>query len=192
MGITRSGKVRWSPMDATELQHIELQCCCALSATQRPLSVLIFHKAHPKNPIILNPKSWAVQPHPNKLNKNPIDVNASSHDNLLTTKCIHANSLDNLVAKCFSENLTVTHASNHNLDEPQKELPRWHCKLEQRILQDIQELLRSGVLATTHTTTRLLHKQAANIGHPPKCTTCMFGKQSNCAKPGKHFSVIRE
>ena len=41
---------------------------------------------------------------------------------------------------------------------------------------------------------RRLHKRAANICHHclPKCASCMFGKQTNRAKPGKRNSVIRE
>ena len=41
---------------------------------------------------------------------------------------------------------------------------------------------------------RRLHKQAANIRHHclPKCASCVFGKQTNRAKPGKRTSVVRE
>ena len=55
------------------------------------------------------------------------------------------------------------------------------------------ELLQSGALATTHTL-RQLHKQVANICHQSllKWASCMFGKQTNCAKPGEQTSVVRE
>ena len=120
MGITGPGKVRWSMIDTTgKLQHIELQCCHALSATQVLLSTLVLCEAHPKNSIMLNSKSWTVQLNLDELNKNAFDINMSLHDNLPTTKHIHADSLSNLAVN-FSKNLTVTCASNHNLDEPQK------------------------------------------------------------------------
>ena len=41
---------------------------------------------------------------------------------------------------------------------------------------------------------RQLHEQAANVDHQssPKCASCMFGKQTNCARPGKQTSVVTE
>ena len=158
MGITGSGKVRWSLINtAGELQHIELQCCCTPSATQRLSSTSVFCKAHPRNSIALNPESWTVQPDPNKLNKNTIDINFNPNNNLSTAQCICANSLNDL-AVCFSENLTATHASNHNLDKPQKESLCWHCKSRHQNLQDIQELLQPGAPTTTHAMLRCPHK----------------------------------
>ena len=141
MGVIGLGKVRWSPIDtAGDTQHIELQCCHAPSATQRLLSTSVFCKAHPRNAIALNSKSWTVQLDPNKLNKNAIDIIINPINHLLTTRCICTDSLNDL-AVCFSENLTVTHASNHNLDKPWKEPLHWHHKSGHQNLQDIQEPL---------------------------------------------------
>ena len=122
MGITGSGKARWSLIDtAGEMWHVKLKCCRAppSSATQQLLRTSVFHKAHPKNSIILNPKSWTVQPDPNKLNKNAIDININPSNNLPAAKCIGMDSLDNLTVH-FSKTPTATHASNLNLDKPQK------------------------------------------------------------------------
>ena len=75
MGITRSGRVRWSLINtAGEPRHIELECCHAPSATQQLLSTSVFCKQHPKNTILLTPKSWTAQPNPNEPEENLIDI----------------------------------------------------------------------------------------------------------------------
>ena len=108
MGITGPRKVRWSLIDtAGELQHIKLHCCHAPLATWRLLSTSVFCKACPKNSIVLNPKSWTVQPDPDELNKNAIDININPNNNLPATECVCTDSLNN-PAVHFSENLTVT------------------------------------------------------------------------------------
>ena len=133
MGVTRLAKDRWSLVDtAEEVHHIELQCCCAPSATQQPSSTSVFCKACPRNAMAPNPKSWTVQPEPNKLNKNAIDININPVNNLLTTRCICIDSLNDSAVH-FSENLAVTHTSNHNLDKPQKEPLRWRCNWDIKI-----------------------------------------------------------
>ena len=179
MGITGSGKVRSTSLvnTAGEPRHVELQCCCAASATQQLLSASVFCTAHPKNTILLNLKSWTVQHEPDKLNKNTININVNPINNLPTTGCICTDSLND-PAVCISENPTATHASNHNLDKPQKESLHWHCKLQHQNLQDIQEPLQSGVPAATQAM-RHLRKQAANVCLP-KCASCMLGKQTKC------------
>ena len=183
MGITRSRKVRWSLIDAAgETRHIKLQCCHAPPATQSFLSTSVFCKACPKNSVILNPKSWTVQPDLKKLNKNLICINIDPSNNLPTARCICTDSLDD-PAVCFSKNPTMTHVSNLDLDKPQKELSRWHHKSGHGNPQDIQESLQSGAPATT-CAMRHPHKQVANICHhnPSKCALCMFGKQTNGCK----------
>ena len=86
MGITGSGRVRWSPIDtAGQLRNIELKCCHAPSATQRLLSTSVFCKEHPKNTIPLTPKLWTVQPNPDKPEENAIDILINPINNLPTT-----------------------------------------------------------------------------------------------------------
>ena len=48
-------------------------------------------------------------------------------------------------------------------------------------------------MATTHAARRL-HKRAANLKHEerPKCASCLFGKQTSQAKPGKRTTVVQE
>ena len=82
MGITRLGRGRWSLNNtAGELQHLELKCCCAPSATQRLLSTSVFCKECPKNAILLTPKSWTAQPNPNKPEENAINIVINPIDN---------------------------------------------------------------------------------------------------------------
>ena len=140
----------------------------------------------------LTPKSWTVQPNPDKPEEKAINIIINPINNLPTTRCVRTDSLSDSAA-CFSKNLTATHASNHNLDKPQKEPLRWHCRLCHRNLQDIQEPLQSGALATIHTM-RCPHKRVANIrDHDlPKCASCMFGKQTNRVKPGEQTTIVRE
>ena len=108
------------------------------------------------------------------------------------SKCIVPKSLHKLSIN-FAEHVTITHKTNQNFDELQKELLRWHYHLGHISLQDIQALLQTGALATTHAIRRL-HKRAANLKHAdrPKCASCLFGKQTSQAKPGKRTTVVQE
>ena len=99
---------------AGNMRHIKLNCCFALSATQHPFSTKAFCEESPKKSIILNPKLWTVQLDLEKPEENAVDIDIRPHNNLLMTKCLHAEILSNLAANFF-ENLTVTHTSNHNL-----------------------------------------------------------------------------
>jgi GAG-pre-integrase domain len=78
--------------------------------------------------------------------------------------------------------LCVTDASNQNLSEPQKELLRWHFRLDHINFDSIQLLLRSGALATSKGA-KLKHKAAGSCPHP-KCASCMYGKQKRSRTPG--------
>ena len=164
MEIIGSGRIRWSLLDTSgQIRHIELDCCYAPKATQRLLSTAAFLNEYPKNKITVDSKSWTIEADPSKPTEHPIDVEVNQFNNLPMSKCIIPESLHELSIN-FSENVTVTHEANRNLDEPQKELLRWHYRLGHRSLQDIQALLRTGALATTHAMRRL-HKRAANLRH---------------------------
>ena len=67
-------------------------------------------------------------------------------------------------------------SENHNLNESEKELLRWHYRLGHLAFKKIQHLMRTGVLCSTESK-RSLHTTASKIVHPPKCAACLFGKQ---------------
>ena len=147
--ITGSGRVRWSLLDtAGQLRHIELGCMYAPKASQRLLSTAAFLDEYPNNTITVGANTWTIAADPSNPNENPIDVEVNPINNLPMSKCIVHESLNELSIN-FAEHVTTTHATNRNLDEPQKELLRWHYRLGHRSLQDIQALLRTGALATT-------------------------------------------
>merc|ERR1712025_225383 len=135
MKIIGSGRVRWSLLDVTgQLRHIELGCLYAPNATQRLLSTAAFLDEYPNNTITVDAKTWTIAADPNKPDKNPINVEVNELNNLPMSQCIVPKSL-NALSINFAENVTATHATNCNLDEPQKELLRWHYRLGHRSLQ---------------------------------------------------------
>ena len=186
MGITGCGRVRWSLLGtAGNIRNVDLPCCCAPEATQRLLSTSVFCKECPNDKINLSPKSWTVDADTEKPKENAIDIEISQINNLPTSKCSNLESLSELAVNS-SEHSTVAHTSNQNLDKSQKEVLRWHHRPGHGSPQDTQALLRMGALATTHAMRRL-HACAANLrfGDLPKCASCLFGKQTNRAKPGE-------
>ena len=116
------GKVCWSMFDAVgNVRDIHLPAYYAPKARQRLLSTTVFCKHYPKNAIILNPKSWTIQPDPDDPSQNPIDISINWNNNLPMTICHRSDSLQQLAVN-FSEHVTTTHAANYNLPEPHKEL----------------------------------------------------------------------
>jgi hypothetical protein len=82
---------------------------------------------------------------------------------------------------------------NANLSDPQRELLRWHQKLENFGYRRVQFLLRSGVLSHTEQARRL-QLAAAQLSSEgcPLCAACQFGKQRRRPAPGKQSRIIKD
>ena len=79
--------------------------------------------------------------------------------------------------------IATVHEANINLDEPSKELLRWHYKLGHIAYKKVQFLMRSGVLSTS-LAQRQLHKRCCSMKKYPKCASCQYAKQTLRSSPG--------
>ena len=94
-------------------------------------------------------------------------------------------------ASCLNAAVNVIHANNTNLNEPEKELLRWHQRFGHVGFKTVQFLMRSGVLSFTPSTRRL-HTAASKIKKPPKCAACQYGKQHCRPVPGKTTTAVTD
>ena len=87
--------------------------------------------------------------------------------------------------------MTTVDDNNHNLSPAEKELLRWHCKLGHLSFKKVQHLMRTGVLSNTEATRRL-HTAACKIITAPKCTACLFAKQTARPTAGTSISIVKD
>jgi len=152
----------------------------------------VFCQTYPKNKVSVNGHVWQIEANPDDPTETAIDVHNNPTTNLPTSTGLHPESLA-YTAKAFQNTVSTTHAQNLNLSEPQKELLRWHYKLGHIGLQAVQFLMRQGALASTEAMCRL-HSRVAQLKHAdlPKCSACMFGKQTSRPVPGKKWNLVKE
>ena len=144
------GTVCWSMLDSSgNVRDLKLPAYYAPNARQRLLSTSVFCKIYPNNNIVLNPKSWTIQPDPNNTNESAIDIMINPLNNLPMTTCMRPESLGE-VAVNFAEQISCIHSNNFNLSCPQKELLRWHYRLGHMSMRTIQRILGTGALAMSH------------------------------------------
>ena len=187
------GHVVWSVMNTKGmLRHLKLPCYYIPKLKQRLLSTSIFTKTYPDNPITMSSGSWTVSNNAANPAEGGIDVFVSPANNLPISTCFRYNGLQDAAAN-YTESVSATHAQNHNLSEPQKELLRWHYRLGHIGLRTIQFILRTGVLASS-ASMRRLHTAAARIPpHDlPKCAACQFGRQTSRPVPGKVHKTVKD
>ena len=87
--------------------------------------------------------------------------------------------------------ISTVSSENMSLSEAQKELVRWHNKLNHISYKRIQSLKRSGTLAHSQAT-RHLHTAACKLADLSTWAACQFGKQKRRPTPGKRSSVIQD
>ena len=165
--VEGAGNICWSMFDSIRSAcDITLVEFLAPKDHQPLFSITVFCKHYPNNSVILNPKSWTIQPNPNQPSQHAFNISIHPNKNLPVMVCHQSESLNQLALN-FYKFVTTMHALNFNLSK--------------------------GVLATSHAM-QLLHKQAANIpSHDlPKCAACQFGKQTNLSVPEKQTWVTEE
>ena len=181
------GKVCWSMFDSVgNMCDMILPTDYAPKAWQKLHSTTISCKNHPNNVVILNPKSWTIQPDLNQLLQHAIEQ--PINDSLpLVWKSQQA--WIKLLWTCYYHTCT-----NINLSELHKELLWWHyCQGHIRLCMVQFVMCTSSALAISHAI-QGLHKWAANIpSHDlPKYAAYQFGKQIKQSIPGKWTQVIQE
>ena len=122
----------------------------APKARQCLLSMTVFCKSYPNNAVIINPKSWTIQPDPKQPLQHTIDILINLNNNLPPMMVCHWSKSLNKLALNFSEHVTTTHVSNFNLSELHKELLLWNYCLGHIRLRTVQFVMRTGVLAKSH------------------------------------------
>ena len=187
------GKVVWSVIDSNgALRDLKLPCYFCPKIKQRLLSTSVFMKTYPHNQITMSSHSWKVKGNPNNPKESAFDIFINKINNLPTSTSFRRSGVAT-VASNFSESISMSHKSNFNLSEPQKELLRWHFRLGHVGLRTVQFLMRTGVLAAS-ASLRRLHSAASKILHHslPKCPACNFGCQTNRSVPGKATRIIKD
>lgn len=187
------GEVLWSVMGTTgKLRHLKLPCYYIPQLRQRLLSTSVFIKQYPQNPITISGSSWSIAPNPSDLSEGGIDVFINPSNNIPCSTCFRHSSVQH-TATVYSALVSTTHASNGNLNEPQKELLRWHYRLGHVGFRTIQFIMRTGVLASSEGMRRL-HTAAARLipQDLPKCAACQFGRQTSRPLPGKISKVVKD
>ena len=152
---------------------------------QRLLSVSSFTQTCPDSTITVTANSWTISK-----GDRSIDIHVDPRNNLPTSTCFRKQAVAQVAANLGE---SVVHLNCQNLNEPQKELPRWHHRLGHAGFRTIQMLMRSGALAATEGAQRL-HTAASKLLHSdlPKCSACQFGRQTSGPIPGKRTTAIRD
>ena len=102
------GKVCWSMFDAVRnVCDTILPAYYAPEAQQQLVGTTVFCKQYPNNAIVLNPKSWTIQPDPDEPSQHPIDISIDPKNNLPMTIC-HWSDSQKQLAMNFSEHVTET------------------------------------------------------------------------------------
>ena len=174
----------WSLKDSQgNLRHLQSPCCHIPRQKQRLLSTTVFSKVCPDSTITMNNNHWTV-----KQKGESIDVFVDLRNNLPTSTCCQKKAV---LEAAINLGESLTHHSNFDLSEPQKDLLQWHQKLGHMGFKTIQFILRSGALATSNLMRRL-HSNASKIKtcDLPKCSSCQFGRQTNRAKPGRKSQIV--
>ena len=94
-------------------------------------------------------------------------------------------------ANTLVNTVSTTAATNTNLGPADKELLRWHNRLDHIGMWKVQFLMRTVVLATSEATCRL-HAATCKLTNLPLCSACQFGKQRRRPEPGKTTTVVCE
>ena len=189
--VLGTGDVIWSirASDGT-LRDLRLKCLFVPSCETRLLATQGLLERYPGEDIKLTNGLLVLSGKEGQAP--PINISINPHTNLPVCVAINQSAVCKGVQSLINLT-TTTHTSNGNLTEAEKELLRWHCRLGHISLRRVQHLMRSGVLSHTEST-RKLHSAACKIQfqHLPKCSACLFGKQTTRKIPGKTSSVIKE
>ena len=187
------GEVIWSVLDtAGKLRDLRLPAYYIPKLKQRLLSTSVFSSTYPKNPITMNNGSWTIAANPDDPLESSLDIHINPNSNLPISTCFHHDSV-RATASAYTSTVSAVHHANYNLSPAQKQLLKTHYLCGHVGFRTVQFLLRTGVLATSESV-RKLHTAAARIPPQefPKCAACLFGRQTNRAKPGRVSKIVKD
>ena len=191
LDIKGKGTVEWSVTDTTgKLRHFHLPAYYVPNSPAKLLSTSVFCARYPSWTIAIKDEMWTLKGRNNV--DSPIDIYVSKKTNLPTSTCYKSKKLTQASA-FFTNTVAETHKANINLNEPQKEILRWHYRLGHVGLRTVQFIMRNGSLASSQAL-QSLHTRASKLttANLPKCAACQFGRQTNRAKPGSVTTTVRE
>ena len=188
--IEGQGTIVWAVHDVKgETRLLKTQGYLVPKVKMRLLSTNALTQAYPDETLTSNSEGVSLSGSSNDLTRGQVTVELDESTNLPTsTMWRPIGHLDRRIVKAC---LTVVHAANGNLDDPSKELLRWHYKFGHMAFKKVQFLMSTGVLAHTQAT-RSLHCRCCNIRHPPKCATCQYAKQTLRPSPGSTKVTVRD
>ena len=131
------------------------------------------------------------------LHQDHLLLSGSTKDSKRGAIKVHINPSDNLPTSLVFDDVSnpranmsiINEVSNHNinLQLPEKELLRWHCKLGHMGFNKIKYIMKSGGL-TKNSHLRNVHMKISKTNDCPKCAACLYGNQVRRSDPGKIHS----
>ena len=174
--IRGEGIVTWFVHDNNGLlRQLRLKAYHIPSSTTRLLSTSALLGTYQDETITVNSKALILSG--SSVDTDRAAVTAYNHVSTnLPTTIAYRHDIVHKPNQALANIVHTVDSENHNLNESEKELLRWHYRLGHLAFKKIQHLMRTGVLCSTESK-RSLHTTASKIVHPPKCAACLFGKQ---------------
>ena len=183
VNIKGEGEVLWGIMDEYgEPRIIRVKAYLIPSLHTRLLATTSFLKSYKGETITLDEQKLKLSGLESKdCLRTPVTVWYNDDNNLPICEAFRPKGIETAQSAL---NMTVSEVNedNINLNEAEKELLKWHQRLGHLGYHKIQFLLRHHFLCTP--SMKYLHTTASKIKSPPKCTSCIYGKQCACTEPG--------
>ena len=192
LSIMGEGHIMWMFLDTEgKLRSIKVPGYYTPDSKIRLLSTTSLLQSYPNEKISVEAHQMVLSGDPGSaLGSIVARVNPSNN---LPTSSAFRYDLGTSGPNAFAVTLSEVSNSNINLNEPEKELLRWHHRLGHINFKKVQFLLRSGVLSHSEAARRL-HAAACKVTavNYPKCAACQFGKQCRKPSPGVTTSAVTD
>ncbi len=192
MVIKGVGTVAWTFIDVHgRLRTIYTTAYYVPKSPVRLLSTGNLLRDLPGETISLDSQSCTLSGIKGDPERTPVQAYMCSVNNIPTSTCYRMEGIEE-AGVALNTLTSVVSMENHNLDEKEKELLRWHYRLGHIGFKKVQFLMRTGILSFA-SSKRSLHQAAAKIKSPPKCAACQFGKQTaNSVKKHGNQTIIKD
>ena len=191
LDVTGVGIVQWSILDENGgLRHLQLPALLVPECDSRLLSTSVLLQQYDNEHLIQQSTFIRLSGNPNSSDRASVLVHYDRRSGLLKATMHRMPEVENAVAY-LGQTISAVRDENLNLSPAEKELLKWHYRLGHLSFRRIQSLLRSGVFSHSESS-RLLHRSACHIRHPPKCAACLYGKQSARPIPNKSCTIVRD
>ena len=185
------GTVQWSMYNEKgEIRHFQLPALLVPKCQSKLLSTSALLRTYENEHLIQHASYMRLSGNHTHHERESVLIPLEKQSGLLKATMFRSSGAEEAVA-CLGETISSVRSVNLNLSESEKELLKWHYRLGHLSFRRIQALLRTGVFSHSEAS-RLLHRSACRIRHPPKCAACLYGKQSARPLPRTSNTIIRD